>query len=118
MFLAMLQIFLNQLLYPHHKDQLKPNLLLKLGICLLENSYAIVDGLVSNGASINRKLWYELGVSDTKKCISWFHFLEMHKIDTVNDQINLRVYQKITIRYLNLDTLSKMSVKLATHVPN
>lgn len=42
----------------------------------------------------------------------------MHKIDTVNDQINLRVYQKITIRYLNLDTLSKMSVKLATHVPN
>jgi uncharacterized Zn-finger protein len=43
----------------------------------------------------------------------------MHKIDTINDtngQINLRICPKITMRHLNLDTLSKMSVKLATQV--
>jgi adenosine 3'-phospho 5'-phosphosulfate transporter B2 len=32
-------------------------------ICLLENSGALVDGLVSDGASTNRKLWNEFGVS-------------------------------------------------------
>lgn len=32
-------------------------------ICLLEGIGAIVDGMVSDGAATNRKLWQELGVS-------------------------------------------------------
>jgi hypothetical protein len=33
-------------------------------ICLLENAGASVDGVVCDGASTNRKLWSELGISD------------------------------------------------------
>lgn len=35
-------------------------------ICLLENIRVTVDGVVSYGASTNRKLWIELGVSGQK----------------------------------------------------
>lgn len=35
-------------------------------ICLLENAGAKVDGLVSDGATSNRKLWSELGISGEK----------------------------------------------------
>jgi len=35
-------------------------------ICLLEKSGVIVNGVVSDGATINRKLWSELGVTGEK----------------------------------------------------
>jgi len=35
-------------------------------ICLLQNAGAIVGGLVSDGATSNKKLWSELGVSVEK----------------------------------------------------
>ncbi|KAF0682199.1 THAP-type domain-containing protein, partial [Aphis craccivora] len=128
-------------------------------IALLENIGAKVDGIVSDGASSNRKVWKEFGVSGEfenvknyfthpldknrnifmfsdaphlmktirnrihnkkylkvspdKKCISWFHFVEVFNRDSINI---LRVCPKITKRHLFLDNLAKMSVKLATQV--
>lgn len=35
-------------------------------ICLLENAGAKVDGIVSDAAASNRKLWTELGISGSK----------------------------------------------------
>jgi len=39
-------------------------------ICLLENIGLRVDGVVSDGASTNRKLWIELGISGQKNKIT------------------------------------------------
>ncbi|CAI6371510.1 unnamed protein product [Macrosiphum euphorbiae] len=51
------------------RDPVKGTVLAQLvikAICLLENAGAKVDGLVSDGATSNRKLWSELGVSGEK----------------------------------------------------
>lgn len=39
-------------------------------ICLLENIGCRVEGVVSDGASTNRKLWVELGISGQKDKVS------------------------------------------------
>jgi len=39
-------------------------------ICLLENIGLRVDGVVSDGASTNRKLWVELGISGQQNKIT------------------------------------------------
>lgn len=39
-------------------------------ICLLENIGVKIDGIVSDGATTNRKLWLELGISGEKNTLS------------------------------------------------
>lgn len=38
-------------------------------ISILENSGAKIDGIVSDGASTNRKLWVKLGISGSIDCV-------------------------------------------------
>ncbi|KAL5246341.1 hypothetical protein ACI65C_013749 [Semiaphis heraclei] len=93
-------------------------------ICLLEKSGVIVNGVVSDRATTNCKLWSELGVTGEKgkespdsNYIRWSQYVEVHKNDLERDCIApLRVCPKITHRHLAPDSFSKMNVKLATQI--
>ncbi|KAF0704247.1 Uncharacterized protein FWK35_00030831, partial [Aphis craccivora] len=112
-------------------------------ICLLEGIGAIINGVVSDGASTNRKLWAKLGVSGQKGQVKKYfeHPLKNnrkvymfsdapHLIKNVRNKLynkkSLRVTRnlnsptkvcpKITPRHIAPDNFAKMSVKLATQV--
>lgn len=85
-------------------------------ICLLEGIGAIVNGVVSDGASTNRKLWDELGVSGKKGKVKNFfeHPLKNNKkvymfseAPHLIKNVRNRLYNKKSLRVSN--TKSKIT---------
>lgn len=86
-------------------------------ICLLENAGASVDGVVSDGASTNRKLWSELGISgktanfansikhplDDKKKIYMFSDAP-HLIKNIRNRLQSKKSLRVIILEYNVDS--------------
>lgn len=88
---------------------------------LLNKNLLIQNGLIKykNPDSLKIKniiTFYSLKIGpDSDSVVSWYNYIDVHQIDK-QQLANKRVCPKITDRHLYLDTLSKMSVKLATQV--
>uniref|UniRef100_A0A2S2NYW9 Transposable element P transposase n=1 Tax=Schizaphis graminum TaxID=13262 RepID=A0A2S2NYW9_SCHGA len=82
-------------------------------ISILENSGAKIDGIVSDGASTNRKLWIELGISGSMDCVknSIIHPLDdFRKIFMFSDAPHL-------IKNVRNRLLNKKSLRISPQKP-
>ncbi|KAL4154025.1 hypothetical protein QTP88_001858 [Uroleucon formosanum] len=112
-------------------------LMLKV-IELLESSGCFIDGIICDGAAINRKIKVYvfsdaphlfknirnrlhdkkyLKVNPEGKCISWWHYIEAFNSDVIHPG-NARAIPKITKEHLYLSNLMKMQVRLMTQSLN